>query len=167
MRALKFHLLETDSGFVALAFSSAGLWAVSPPLADPRAARERLAEWRADEPASDETAAPVVERLRRHLSGEPVRYDDIAIDWTGVPGFSRRAMEAALAIPWGETRTYRWLASEAGNPAAPRAAGQAMAHNRLAIVVPCHRVLASDGSLCGYAGGLEVKQRLLALERGS
>ncbi|MEJ2533806.1 MAG: methylated-DNA--[protein]-cysteine S-methyltransferase, partial [Halioglobus sp.] len=72
---------------------------------------------------------------------------------------------AALAtIPWGEMRSYRDIARAIGRPAAVRAVGAANGRNPLPIVVPCHRVVGSDGSLTGYTGGLDIKKRLLQLE---
>ena len=76
------------------------------------------------------------------------------------------AWDACRRIPPGETRSYAWLAQAAGRPLAARAAGQSMARNRLAMIIPCHRVIGSDGGLHGYgAGGLGVKARLLDMER--
>ena len=69
-----------------------------------------------------------------------------------------------MRIPYGETRSYRDIAGAVGRPTAFRAVGLANHDNPIAIVVPCHRVLASDGSLCGYGGGLDVKRKLLQLE---
>ena len=69
-----------------------------------------------------------------------------------------------MRIPAGETRTYAWLAAKVGRPRAARAVGRVMATNPLPIVVPCHRVVGSDGALHGYGGGLEVKAALLRLE---
>jgi methylated-DNA-[protein]-cysteine S-methyltransferase len=71
---------------------------------------------------------------------------------------------ALLAIPYGETRTYADIARAIGKPTAFRAVGMANNRNPVAVVVPCHRVIASDGTLCGYGGGLEVKRKLLELE---
>ena len=86
--------------------------------------------------------------------------------WTMPPPFFRAAWEACLTIPRGETRSYAWVAAAAGSPGAFRAAGQAMARNRLAVVVPCHRVIGSDGGLHGYGGGgLDKKAKLLNMER--
>jgi len=67
-------------------------------------------------------------------------------------------------IPYGETRTYRWLAREIGRPSAQRAVGQALRRNPLPVVIPCHRIIGSNGSLCGYSLGLELKRRLLMHE---
>jgi methylated-DNA-[protein]-cysteine S-methyltransferase len=78
--------------------------------------------------------------------------------------FGRRVLEAATAIPFGATRTYREVAEIAGNPAASRATGNALGANPIPIVVPCHRVLRSGGGLGGYTGGLHRKEQLLALE---
>ena len=108
-----------------------------------------------------------LDRERRELDtyfeGRP---HDMAlpIDWQLSHGFLLRARHGIAAIPYGETRTYTDLARGAGNERAVRAAGSACSHNPIPLVVPCHRVLRSDGSLGGYAGGLEMKQRLLEME---
>jgi O-6-methylguanine DNA methyltransferase len=78
--------------------------------------------------------------------------------------FQLACWRALLAIPYGETRTYADIARAIGKPAACRAVGMANNRNPVAIVVPCHRVIASDGTLCGYGGGLNVKRKLLELE---
>jgi O-6-methylguanine DNA methyltransferase len=85
------------------------------------------------------------------------------LDLRGTP-FQLQCWRALLAIPYGETRSYADLAQAIGRPKAYRAVGMANNRNPIAIVVPCHRVIASDGTLCGYGGGLDVKRRLLELE---
>lgn len=90
---------------------------------------------------------------------------DLPIDWQLSHGFLLRARQGIAAIPYGETRTYTDLARAAGNERAVRAAGAACSRNPIPLVVPCHRVLRSDGSLGGYAGGLGMKEKLLELER--
>ena len=100
------------------------------------------------------------------MQGDMSALENIALDLSNAPPFFGAAWEACRRIPAGETRSYAWLAAEAGNPLAVRAAGQAMARNRFALIVPCHRVIASDGDLRGYgAGGLRVKAKLLDMER--
>ena len=79
--------------------------------------------------------------------------------------FEISVWEELRRIPYGETRTYREVAEAIGNPRAARAVGMANHRNRLPIVIPCHRVIGSDGSLVGYAGGLDVKAKLIELER--
>jgi len=106
-------------------------------------------------------------RLNAYFRGEEKSLSDIPLDLEGAPPFFRAAWEACRSIPPGETRSYAWLAAAAGRPGAFRAAGQAMARNRLSVIIPCHRVIGSDGGLHGYGGGLEVKARLLELERQS
>ena len=104
--------------------------------------------------------------LIRYSHGELSALDDIPLDLDGAPPFFRAAWTACRRIPPGETRSYRWLAAAAGNPLALRAAGQAMARNRFSLIIPCHRVIASDGNLGGYGGGgLTVKASLLRMEQ--
>ena len=78
--------------------------------------------------------------------------------------FQQRVWAALRAIPYGETRTYGELAAAIGSPNASRAVGMANHRNPISIVIPCHRVIGANGTLTGYAGGLEVKRKLLALE---
>ena len=79
--------------------------------------------------------------------------------------FQRKVLEALQAIPYGETRSYKEVAAAIGKPRAVRAVGAANARNPLPIIIPCHRVIGSDGSLTGFGGGLAAKRKLLALER--
>lgn len=91
------------------------------------------------------------------------RQFDLPLDLRG-PEFYRRCWQALLHIPYGQTWSYAKLAAAIGSPQASRAVGQANHHNPVAIIVPCHRVIASNGSLAGYAGGLAAKEYLLKLE---
>ena len=111
---------------------------------------------------NDAALADVREQLDRYFAGELQEFD-VELDWTLAHGFNRACCEAMLRIPYGVTITYAELAANAGSPRAVRAAGQACATNPIAIIGPCHRVLATNG-LGGYGGGLEQKCTLLALE---
>jgi methylated-DNA-[protein]-cysteine S-methyltransferase len=91
---------------------------------------------------------------------------ELTLDWSLTRGFRRAVLDATARIPFGRTETYRSVASAAGTPAAVRAAGSALATNPIPIVVPCHRVLRSDGGLGGFRGGLERKEALLRHEAG-
>jgi methylated-DNA-[protein]-cysteine S-methyltransferase len=89
---------------------------------------------------------------------------DVPVDLVLTHGFGRRILEATAAIPFGSTSTYRDVATGAGNAKAVRAAGNALGHNPIPIVVPCHRVLRTGGALGGYTGGVEKKEQLLRIE---
>jgi methylated-DNA-[protein]-cysteine S-methyltransferase len=89
---------------------------------------------------------------------------DLPLDWSLTLGFGRRVLQATARIPYGSVSTYKGVASKAGSPNAFRAAGNALGHNPLPIIVPCHRVLHSDGGLGGYTGGLARKRVLLTVE---
>lgn len=91
-------------------------------------------------------------------------YFTVPVDLSAVAPFQRSVLEAARKIPFGEIRSYGWVAERTGSPRAVRAVGTALGRNPVPIVVPCHRVLRSDGSLGGYAFGLDLKNRLLSLE---
>jgi len=151
-------------GFVVEA-SEWGLRSVTP-------GPERNAPWRGpdprigpDVPAGARAAAFAragADLLERYARGESVRYEgplDIA-----VPAFHRSVWDRVRAIPYGDTVTYGEIAADLGLPGEARAVGVAVAANPVCILVPCHRVVAADGSLRGFAWGLELKRRLLAHE---
>ncbi|HKW78299.1 MAG TPA: methylated-DNA--[protein]-cysteine S-methyltransferase [Candidatus Limnocylindria bacterium] len=108
----------------------------------------------------------VARELDQYFSGKR-RSFDVSVDLSPLTPFQRRVLGATARVGYGDVATYATVAARAGSDRAYRAAGQALTNNPIPIVVPCHRVLASDGSLGGYAGGLETKRRLLQLERGS
>lgn len=94
---------------------------------------------------------------------------EVPLALEGVSDFYKKVYKAARAIPYGEVRTYGWLAARAGRPGAARAVGGAMASNPVPIIVPCHRVVRADGGLGGFSapGGTRLKRKLLDLESGS
>jgi methylated-DNA-[protein]-cysteine S-methyltransferase len=101
-------------------------------------------------------------QLEQYLAGERTEFDlDVEVDGTD---FERRVWDAVRAIPYGQTASYAEIARQIGRPGACRAVGRANGRNPLAVIVPCHRVVGSDGSLTGYAGGIEMKRALLDLE---
>jgi methylated-DNA-[protein]-cysteine S-methyltransferase len=102
-------------------------------------------------------------QLREYFTGKRWQFD-VPLDLQGTE-FQKKVWRALLAIPFGETRSYAQLAAQIGSPAAVRAVGAANGRNPLSIVVPCHRVVGANGELTGFAGGLEVKAKLLAMER--
>lgn len=103
-------------------------------------------------------------QLDAYFEGELTEFD-LPLDWRLTAGFRREVLREAAAIPYGSTASYSHLADRAGRPKAVRAAGTAMATNPLPIVIPCHRVLRSDGTVGAYLGGTEMKESLLRMER--
>ena len=162
----KYHLVELPMGWMILFGGKDGLKRASlKPTPD-----EAIEDLGSDlDGAEDDPDAftQVIECLHRYAEGDMAALDEVELDFTGVTPFFGAAWNACRSIPAGETRSYAWLAVEAGSPLAMRAAGQAMARNRFSLIIPCHRVIASDGGLGGYGGGgLGVKAKLLQMELG-
>ncbi|MEV4945936.1 methylated-DNA--[protein]-cysteine S-methyltransferase [Streptomyces sp. NPDC053755] len=108
--------------------------------------------------------AEPIRQLAAYFSGG-LRHFDVPLDWTLTSGFNRQVLrELADSVPYGTVVGYGDLAKRVGQPGAAQAVGAAMGSNPLPVVVPCHRVVESDGGLGGFGGGLETKRRLLALE---
>ena len=144
----RLTLVATDDGLAAI------LWE------NDRPGRVRL------NVAEEESRHPVLVETERQLdeyfAGQRTRFA-LNLDWSGTP-FQRSVWNALLTIPFGETRSYAEIAAQIGRPGAARAVGAANGRNPVSIVAPCHRVIGSTGALTGFAGGLDVKARLLALE---
>jgi len=114
-----------------------------------------------EDPTPFQTAA---QQLHEYFEGKR-RSFDLTLNPQGTP-FQLAVWEQLLAIPYGQTLSYGALAARLGNPNASRAVGLANGSNPIAIVIPCHRVIGANGKLTGFGGGIDVKQKLLALERG-
>lgn len=110
-------------------------------------------------------AAPdgFLRELSLYFQGNDIHFSQSIEFMTGTE-FERKVWSALNDIPFGETRSYKWVAEKVGSPAAVRAVGQALSKNPVPIVVPCHRVIESDGSIGGYSSGPDVKKRLLEME---
>ena len=152
-------LAASDKGLVALEFDARlpGQQSIRP---NPRDLRAEKSGFRFEE--SPRLLRPYLRELEEYFAGKRREFT-FPLDLRGTD-FQRACWRALLDIPYGETRTYADIARAVGRAQAFRAVGMANNRNPIAIVVPCHRVIASDGTLCGYGGGLEVKRKLLELE---
>jgi methylated-DNA-[protein]-cysteine S-methyltransferase len=115
--------------------------------------------------AADESLALLARALSDYLQGRPLVWEG-RLDLRGLPEFSLRVFECAREIPWGKVETYGEIARRIGKPRAVRAVGTALHRNPFPILVPCHRVIQEGGKLGGFACGVAMKRRLLALESG-
>ena len=122
-----------------------------------------LLNWPAPPGKTDRLLEECVRLLQRYFAGEPVRFD-IPISWGAATQFQSRVWSACRGVPWGETVTYGEIARRIGAPQASQAVGQALGMNPLPILVPCHRVVASDSKPGGFSAGWPWKEYLLGLE---
>lgn len=147
-------LAATERGLVRVAFASEGHDAVLQTLAD------KLSPRILEDPSPLDSVA---RQLEEYFAGARRRFD-VALDFSLSSGFRLSVLEHLPHIAYGSTESYAQVAQAAGSPRAVRAVGSACASNPLPVVVPCHRVVRSDGSFGGYLGGAEAKRTLLALE---
>lgn len=144
----------TPRGLVRVAYPHEGHDAVLQQLADRIDVRVLWAPARLD---------PVARQLDEYFTGRRTRFD-VALDLAALTGFRQQVLALLAQIPYGATASYAQVAADAGRPAAVRAVGTACASNPVPVVVPCHRVVRSDGQLGQYLGGVAAKRTLLALE---
>lgn len=106
----------------------------------------------------------LVKEVEAYLDGAPLDFD-WPFDWSQGTAFQQDVWQALQTVPYGETRSYQWIAKKIGRPAAVRAVGSANGKNPFTLVVPCHRIIQKDGRIGGYTGGLAIKRKLLAIEQ--
>lgn len=153
-----YKTMASPVGALKLVASDKGLAAILWPNDDPR--RVRLG------PVSEDRDNPILRETERQLNdyfaGRRKAFE-LPLDFVGTP-FQKQVWQALVSIPFGEVKSYGQIAKELGNPRAVRAVGAANGKNPISIVAPCHRVIGASGALTGFAGGLETKAKLLALE---
>ncbi len=170
-RPVRWSVFETALGPCGIAWTSRGLLRLQLPEASREATRRRLL---AGLPEAEEDArgAPwvrsLVKRVRLHLSGRPQDFAGVPVDFADASPASCAVWRAARRVAAGRTASYGELARAIGKPGGARAVGSAMSRNPVALVVPCHRIVAANGGLGGFSarGGPATKRRLLALEGG-
>ena len=159
-QGMEYITFNTDMGWVWILGSRKGLLSVTLPQSSAQEAIKHLglknATW------SSPRFEDLMERLKAYFSGRRVTFPD-KLDLSRATYFQLEVWEITRLIPYGETRSYAWVAKQIKKPMAVRAVGQALGNNPLPVVVPCHRVVASNG-VGGFSGGLEMKRRLLHLE---
>ena len=146
-------LATTEEGLCTIAFDG-----------EEQAFVERLdRRWGVRPQRDDAALTQAARQVHDYLAGRR-RAFDLPLDLRCLRPFQHRVLEETMATPWGQTTTYQALALKIGRPRSMRAVGRAEATNPLPLVIPCHRVIGSDGKLRGYGGGIEVKSALLRLE---
>lgn len=157
-------VFETRFGWVGVAGTSEHVSRVLLPCPNRDQAAGRLGRPPTPVDALPPLLREVVARIQRYFTGTPVGFDE-PIDLSSFSVFAQTVLEACRRIDYGTTCSYRDLAVRCGRPTAARAVGMVMARNPAPILVPCHRVIRTDGSLGGFGGGLTLKRRMLQLER--
>ena len=164
---LYYDTVETKIGWMGLLASSNGLRRTTLPKVSEAESIDSLGKEIDGAEFAPDRFCDLKGRLFSYFVLGNETFKEEPVDVSGAGLFFIEAWQACREIPLGQTRTYLWVASRAGKPEAVRAAGQAMAHNRLPIIIPCHRVIASNGMLRGFGGGtgqLKLKYSLLRLE---
>ena len=160
---LAYTTFNTIMGWVGILGSSKGIRRITLPQPSAQDARRLLGK-----PVDYAEPAPnlfqdLIERFQAYFTGDRIDFPD-KLDLSGATPFQRQVWEVTKLIPHGDTRSYKWVAEQIGKSGASRAVGQALAKNPLPIIVPCHRVVNTDGRLGSFGGGLEMKRHFLHLE---
>jgi O-6-methylguanine DNA methyltransferase len=160
---LKYTVFETSRGWIGCLSSQLGLKKATLPQLSPQLALEELDGSVGQAVWSPDSFTDIGSFFSGYFSGQSHKFP-WALDVGQATPFQRQVWEVTSSIPYGETRSYGWVANYIGKPAAVRAVGQALGKNPFPIVVPCHRVIAANGDLRGFGVGLEMKRNLLRLE---
>ena len=160
---LNYAIFNTDMGWVGVLASAEGLLGTTLPQRSAEEVCQLLGDSVNRTTCSLHLFKDLMERLKAFFSGQRTTFPDKLV-LSPATYFQREVWEKTRLIPYGETRSYGWVAKQIRNPRAVRAVGQALGKNPLPVIVPCHRVVASNGKLGGFGGGVEMKRRLLSLE---
>ena len=160
---LRFVTFETDIGWVGILGSAKGLVRATLPQPSAEEAQRLLGSNINDATWARHSFDDLIQCLRIYFGGHKAAFPD-QLDLSGSTPFQRQVWGVTRHIPYGKTRSYTWVAKQIGQPRAVRAVGQALARNPLPVIIPCHRVITSNGQLGGYSGGVGWKRYLLNLE---
>ncbi len=160
---VNYITFNTDMGWIGISGSTDGLLRTTLPQRSVHEVRQLLGDSVSHATWSPHLFKDLMQRLKVYFSGHRTTFPD-KLDLSRATHFQREVWETTRLIPYGETRSYLWVAEQIKRPRAAQAVGQALGRNPLPIIIPCHRVVASDGRLGGFSGGVEMKRYLLQLE---
>jgi len=160
---LNYIIFDTDMGWVGVLASAKGLLGTTLPQHSAQAAYQLLGDSVSQAILSPHLFDDLMKRLNAYFSGHRRTFPD-RLDLSRATPFQREVWEATKLIPYGETRSYAWVAEQIKRPKTMRVVGQALSKNPLPVIVPCHRVVTSGGRLSGFSGGVKMKRYLLSLE---
>lgn len=160
---VNLYVVETRLGWIGVAYSSRGIRSLQLPLSTRSEMQAALERAFPGASVCGDIPGEIARELRDYAKGQCRRFD-LHVDLGTLRPFQRAVLTAIAKVPFGQTRTYAWVAREIGSPKAARAVGQALHNNPIPIIIPCHRIIASNGGLGGYGGGLPLKRKLLQLE---
>ena len=160
----KYSIFKTPLGHMGVVASQKGLQLIVLPRKSEAEVKKLFGEHYTVELVRDERAlAGIVRKIINYFAGNKVLFKE-KYDVTGATPFEIKVWDTVFGIPYGEVRSYAWVAEKVGSPKEMRAVGQALKRNRLPIIIPCHRVIRKSGDIGGFSGGIELKHKLLKLE---
>jgi methylated-DNA-[protein]-cysteine S-methyltransferase len=163
---MQYTVFSTTQGYAAVVADDKGLVRLYLPVENND---ESVNTLRREYPEALETETPLIkgtrELVKSYFKGLETRFNRLPVSLGNISEFGRKVLRATASIPYGNTRTYKWAASEAGDKNAARAAGNALNKNPLPVIIPCHRVIQSGGELGGFSAGLQWKLKLLQIEK--
>jgi methylated-DNA-[protein]-cysteine S-methyltransferase len=166
-KTMKYSIFRTNWGYFGLAGTGSGLCRTHLPIPEREKVESRILENLPRAEFDRSYFKNLQEKIFAYFDGTNVNFGvDIPVILNGFQGFSHRVLTACRTITFGQTTTYAGLAKKAGQPNAGRAVGNALAKNPLPLIIPCHRIIRTDGKLGGFSapGGISLKKRMLSLE---
>ena len=167
-KAVKYVVFETKWGYFGLAGAESALCRTHLPGPEPEKIKSRLLKNLPDAQFDKTYFKRLQKQIAAYFEGACVNFNpDIPLEFNGFSGFSYKVLKACRDIKFGRTMSYSGLAQKAGRPTASRAVGSVMAKNPMPLIIPCHRVLRTDGKMGGFStpGGISLKKKMLALEQ--
>lgn len=163
---MEYTVFSTELGYVAVVSDEKGLVKLYLPVENNDEAVNRL---RVDHPGAEEKETHLLKEtkglVKSYFKGIETRFNRLPLSLGDFSDFGKKVLGAVAGIPYGQTRTYKWVAKEAGEKDAARAAGNILNKNQLPVIIPCHRVIQSGGEIGGFSAGLQWKMRLLKIEK--
>ena len=163
VQELNYTVFSSSPGWIGILGSAKGLLSITLPQPSSQQARLLLGDGINHASCIPNLFEDLGERLSNYFEGRKVNFPD-KLDLSRATPFQREIWRITRLVPYGEVRSYSWVAEQIAKPKAVRAVGQALARNPLPVIIPCHRILAINGKLGGFSGGIEMKQYLLSLE---